>query len=76
MNDLGLVRMRLSVSDEVGPGTILVPGQRPAGEAIEGTINTICSGALSDLGAGATYQSTLLQVRRVGWEIRPSIEER
>jgi anaerobic selenocysteine-containing dehydrogenase len=66
VNDRGRVRMRLRVSDEVGPGVALVPGQRPAGEAIEGTINVICDDRLSDLGAGATYQSTRLDVRRAG----------
>ena len=64
VNERGRVRMRLRVSDEVGPGVALVPGQRPSGEAIEGTINAICDDRLSDLGAGATYQSTRLDVRR------------
>jgi anaerobic selenocysteine-containing dehydrogenase len=64
VNDLGAVRMRVRVTDEVGPGIALVPGQRPAGEAIDGTINALCSDALSDLGGGATYQSTRLDVRR------------
>jgi anaerobic selenocysteine-containing dehydrogenase len=63
VNDRGRVRMRLRISDEVGPGMALVPGQRPAGEAIDGTINVICDDRLSDLGAGATYQSTRLDVR-------------
>ena len=66
VNDRGRVRMRLRVSDEVDPGTALVPGQRPAGEAIDGTINVICDDRLSDLGGGATYQSTRLDVRRAG----------
>ncbi|MBI2204927.1 MAG: molybdopterin-dependent oxidoreductase [Candidatus Rokubacteria bacterium] len=66
VNDLGRVRMRLSVGDDVGPGVALVPGQRPAAEAIEGTLNALCDDRLSDLGAGATYQSTRLDVRRVG----------
>jgi anaerobic selenocysteine-containing dehydrogenase len=65
VNDRGRVRMVLRISDEVGPGTALVPGQRPAGEALDGTINVICDDRLSDLGAGATYQSTRLDVRRV-----------
>src|SRR5262245_12058210 len=63
-NDLGTVGMRLRVSDEVAPGVVLVPGQRPAGEALSGTINLLCSDRLSDLGEGATYQSTFLDVRR------------
>jgi anaerobic selenocysteine-containing dehydrogenase len=62
-NDLGRVGMRLRVSDEVGPGVVLVPGQRPAGEALSGTINLLCGDRLTDLGEGATYQSTFLDVR-------------
>jgi anaerobic selenocysteine-containing dehydrogenase len=63
-NDLGRVGMRLRVSDEVAPGVALVPGQRPAGEALSGTVNILCDDRLSDLGEGATYQSTFLDVRR------------
>ena len=33
--------------DEVAPGVALVPGQRPAGEALAGTINMLCSDRLS-----------------------------
>jgi anaerobic selenocysteine-containing dehydrogenase len=63
-NDRGTVSMRLRISDEVAPGVVLVPGQRPAGEALAGTVNLLCGGRLSDLGEGATYQSTFLDVRR------------
>jgi anaerobic selenocysteine-containing dehydrogenase len=63
-NDLGTVSMRLRVSDEIAPGVVLVPGQRPVGEALSGTINLLCGDRLSDLGGGATYQSTFLDVRR------------
>jgi hypothetical protein len=48
----------------VAPGVVLVPGQRPSGEALSGTINLLCDDRLSDLGEGATYQSTFLDVRR------------
>ena len=40
----------------------LVPGQRPSAEA-RGTINLICSDRYTDIGDGATYQSTFLEVR-------------
>jgi anaerobic selenocysteine-containing dehydrogenase len=63
VNDRGRVGMRLRVSDEVAPGVALVPGQRPAGEALSGTINLLCGDRLTDLGEGATYQSTFLDVR-------------
>ena len=62
VNDLGAIRLRLRISDEVGPGVCLVPGQRPAGEAEEGTVNMLCTDRLTDIGAGATYQSTFLEV--------------
>jgi anaerobic selenocysteine-containing dehydrogenase len=60
----GAVRLTLRVSDEVDPGVVLVPGQRPAAESGGDTINAICDTRYSDLGEGATYQSTRLQVRR------------
>jgi anaerobic selenocysteine-containing dehydrogenase len=62
-NDLGEVRLRLRVSDEVDPGVVLVPGQRPTGEAAGTTVNMLCSTRYADLGEGATYQSTRLDVR-------------
>jgi anaerobic selenocysteine-containing dehydrogenase len=65
-NERGVLGMRLHVSDEVAPGVALVPGQRPAGEALSGTINLLCGDRLTDLGEGATYQSTFLDVRRAG----------
>jgi anaerobic selenocysteine-containing dehydrogenase len=64
VNDLGPVRMRLAVSDETPAGVALVPGQRPAADASGTSINAICADTLSDLGEGATYQSTRLEVRR------------
>ena len=64
-NDLGEVRLRLRVSDEVGPGVVLVPGQRPARESGGTTINMLCSTRSADLGEGATYQSTFLDIRAV-----------
>ena len=63
-NDLGAVGLVLKVSDEVPAGVVLVPGQRPAGEARHGTVNLLCADRYTDLGEGATYQSTFLEVRR------------
>ena len=62
-NDHGTVRLRLRVSDETARGVAFVPGQRPAGEAGGGTINMLCGDRYSDMGEGATYQSTRLDVR-------------
>ncbi|MGE0257219.1 MAG: molybdopterin-dependent oxidoreductase [Alphaproteobacteria bacterium] len=61
-NERGAVGLLLRVSDEVLPGVVLVPGQRPDDEAAEGTINLLCSDRYTDLGDGATYQSTFLEV--------------
>jgi anaerobic selenocysteine-containing dehydrogenase len=61
-NERGAVGLKLKVSDEVKPGVVLVPGQRPDGETVSGTINLLCSDRYTDLGEGATYQSTFLDV--------------
>ena len=61
-NDRGTVGLILRVSDEVLPGVALVPGQRPDGETLGGTVNLLCSDRYTDLGDGATYQSTFLDV--------------
>lgn len=61
-NDRGQVGLTLRVSDEVQPGVVLVPGQRPSSESVSGTINMLCSDRYTDMGEGATYQSTYLEV--------------
>ncbi len=61
-NDRGAVGLMLKVNDEVQPGVVLVPGQRPDGETLEGTINMLCADRYTDIGEGATYQSTFLDV--------------
>jgi len=62
MNARGTVGLALRVSDEVQVGIVLVPGQRPSREAVSGTINMLCSDRYTDMGEGATYQSTWLDV--------------
>ena len=52
----------LRCSDEVQPGVVLVPGQRPDEEAVSGTVNMLCADGYTDMGDGATYQSTWLEV--------------
>ena len=59
----GAVRLTLRVSDETAPGVAFVPGQRPAVGDGGGTVNMLCSDRYSDMGEGATYQSTRLDVR-------------
>ncbi|HEV8678479.1 MAG TPA: molybdopterin-dependent oxidoreductase [Stellaceae bacterium] len=61
-NENGTVGLVLKVSDEVLPGVVLVPGQRPDSETLGGTINLLCSDRYTDIGDGATYQSTFLDV--------------
>ena len=61
-NDRGTIGLVLKVSDEIQPGIVLVPGQRPISEAVSGTINMLCSDRYTDMGEGATYQSTWLEV--------------
>lgn len=63
-NDLGRIGLRLAVGTEILPGTALVVGQRPGADAGGGTVNLLCGDALSDLGEGATYQDTRLDIRR------------
>ena len=61
-NDRGTVGLQLKVSDEVRPGVVLVPGQRPDADAVSGTINMLCPDTYTDMGEGAVYQSTWLDV--------------
>ncbi|HVH75659.1 MAG TPA: molybdopterin-dependent oxidoreductase [Stellaceae bacterium] len=61
-NERGTVGLVLRVSEEVPAGVVLVPGQRPDGEALGGTVNMLCSDRYTDMGEGATYQSTWLEV--------------
>ena len=61
-NDRGSVGLILRVSDEIQRGVALVPGQRPDDETVGGTINMLCSDRYTDIGEGATYQSTYLDV--------------
>ncbi len=61
-NGRGAIGLLLRVSDEIQPGVVLVPGQRPIAEAVSGTVNMLCSDRYTDIGEGATYQSTWLDV--------------
>ena len=61
-NDRGAVGLVLKVSDEVLTGVVLVPGQRPDNETLDGTVNMLVSDRYTDLGDGATYQSTFLDI--------------
>ena len=65
-NDRGTIGLVLQVSDEVQPGVAYVPGQRRDDETVSGTVNMLCSDRYTDMGEGATYQSTWLDV--AGWD--------
>ena len=61
-NERGEVGLLLRVRDEIQPGVVLVPGQRPDPETAGGTVNMLCADGYTDMGEGATYQSTWLEV--------------
>jgi anaerobic selenocysteine-containing dehydrogenase len=61
-NDRGSVGLVLKLSDEIQPGVVLVPGQRPDGETVGETINLLCSDRYTDIGDGATYQSNWVDI--------------
>jgi anaerobic selenocysteine-containing dehydrogenase len=65
-NDRGAVGLTLKVSDEIQRGVILVPGNRRDEETHSGTINMLCSDRYTDMGEGATYQSTWLDIAAWG----------
>ena len=61
-NRRGSIGLVLHVREEVQPGVVLVAGQRPDEEAVSGTVNMLCADTFTDMGEGATYQSTWLEV--------------
>lgn len=67
-NDRAAIGLVLRITDEIQPGVILVPGQRPGTESVDGTVNMLCSDRLTDMGEGACYQSTFLDVE--AWSAR------
>lgn len=65
-NDTGFVGLYAMVTDDVQPGTVVVEGHRPQSHYLSGgPLNSLCSDRYSDLGEGATYQSTWLQIRHL-----------
>lgn len=63
-NDAGVVGLYAMVTTEVPPGIVVVEGQRPTAHYLSGgPLNRLCSDRYSDLGEGATYQSTWLDAR-------------
>ena len=64
VNDRGAVGLRLRVRDEVQPGVVLVPGQRPDEESRRGTVNMLCADAFTDMGEAPP-------IRAPGWTCVP-----
>jgi anaerobic selenocysteine-containing dehydrogenase len=67
-NDRGEVAFQARVTPDAQPGTVVVLGQRgtadhPLGR---GSVNRLVSDDLSDMGEGATYQSTWVEARLLG----------
>jgi anaerobic selenocysteine-containing dehydrogenase len=63
VNDRAAVKLLLRVSDDAPRSAVLVPGQQPEANPGDGVINMLCSAEYSDMGDGATYQSTFVDVR-------------
>ena len=63
-NDSGVVGLYARLTTDVLPGIAVVEGQRPRSQYLSGgPLNVLCSDRYADLGEGATYQDTWLDVR-------------
>lgn len=63
-NGRGFIGLRLRITDDTRPGVVVVEGQRNRADYLAGgSINVLTSDTLADLGGGATYQSTWVDVR-------------
>ncbi len=66
VNGRGYVGLRLKVTSDTRRGVVAVEGQRNrSGYLAGGPLNVLTSDALADMGDGATYQSTWVEVRRL-----------
>jgi anaerobic selenocysteine-containing dehydrogenase len=63
-NDAGVVGLYARLTADVLPGLAVVEGHRPRSQYLSGgPLNVLCSDRYADLGEGATYQDTWLDVR-------------
>jgi anaerobic selenocysteine-containing dehydrogenase len=63
-NDAGVVGLYARLTTDVLPGMVVVEGHRPQSQYLSGgPLNVLCSDRYADLGEGATYQDTWLDVR-------------
>jgi anaerobic selenocysteine-containing dehydrogenase len=68
-NDRGHVGLIATVTVDAQPGVVVVEGNRNRARYLSGgPLNVITSDRLSDMGAGATYQSTWLEVELLAAE--------
>jgi hypothetical protein len=73
-NDSGHVGLYAQISTNVPVGVVVVEGHRPQSHYLSGgPLNRLCSDRYSDLGAGATYQSTWLDVRPLSTQVAGGI---
>lgn len=63
-NDRGSIRLRTKVSDSVQPGTVCARLSWAKLHAEGTNVNVLTSDRLTDLGGGATFYSTLVEVTR------------
>jgi anaerobic selenocysteine-containing dehydrogenase len=63
-NDAGVVGLYARLTTDVSPGMVVVEGHRPQSQYLSGgPLNALCSDRYADLGEGATYQDTWLDIR-------------
>jgi anaerobic selenocysteine-containing dehydrogenase len=71
-NERGYVGLRAQVTADTLPGVVTVLAQRSRTQYLcGGPLNVLVSDDLTDMGAGATYQSTWVDVRPLGEEHVP-----
>jgi anaerobic selenocysteine-containing dehydrogenase len=65
-NERGHIGLRLCVTTDTRPGVVVVEGNRNRGGYVSGgPLNVLTADTLADFGAGATYQSTWVEVCRL-----------
>ena len=63
-NAAGTVGLYAHLTTDVPPGIVVVEGHRPQSHYLSGgPLNVLCADRYADLGEGATYQDTWLDVR-------------
>ena len=63
-NDRGTYEVRAKVTDKMSPGTVVSQGLWWEGEGRKQRANALTPDRLSDMGEGATFFSTVVEVKR------------